>query len=92
MSKNKFFKFFCFIFLFFFLHIHTVFAAGNGSSGDNFTHGGDVSIVPAESKQGPDQKQILASSSMGDLDYYYFGESEKMPFKLSLERTEEDKL
>ena len=52
----------------------------------------DVTVVPAESKQGPDQKTILASSSMGDLDYYYFGESEKMPFKLSLERTEEDKL
>ena len=84
MSKNKFFKFFCFIFLFFFLHIHTVFARWESAT--------DVTVVPAESKQGPDQKTILASSSMGDLDYYYFGESEKMPFKLSLERTEEDKL
>lgn len=67
MSKNKFFKFFCFIFLFFFLHIHTVFAGKLGNYDKTTT-------IPAESFQELGQKEVIASSYK--LGYFYFGQNE----------------
>lgn len=67
MSKNKFFKFFCFIFLFFFLHIHTVFAA-------TWADTTKAPTIPAESLQELGQKEIIASSYK--LGYFYFGQNE----------------